>query len=252
MAGQHRLRALLSHWRQAAAESREERGALLRGSLTSRMLLLRRAWRGWRAALEEQRREAAGLALAESHHRAALLAKAWAGWGQWTAVCRGMGERHAARLLAAALASWRLAAKSADKRRLADAFCERASQCRFAAALHAWREAAAERRRRRAQGAHVAALLQRRSLGRALAGWRRAALAGKLCHTLAVVRELQAAVERVSDDLAAKAQQVRRASEGHGACGWESQRQGEQLLCSCNVVWRTLHTGCVRACLHPP
>lgn len=94
-------------------------------------------------------------------------------------------------------------------RRLADAFCARASQRRFAAALRAWRDAAAERRRRRAQGAHVAALLQRRALGRVLAGWRRAALAGKLCHTLAVVRELQGAVERVSEELTTKAQQVR-------------------------------------------
>lgn len=79
--------------------------------------------------------------------------------------------------------------------------------------MRAWREAAAARRFLRGQGAHAKALLQRRLLGRVLAGWRRAALAGKLCRTLEVVRQLQVAVERVSQELHHKAQQ---ASAGAG------------------------------------
>ena len=93
-------------------------------------------------------------------------------------------------------------------RRAADAFNQRRLQRRHRATLCAWRDAAAARRYLRAQGAHAKALLERRLLGRVLAGWRRAALAGKLCHTLEVVRQLQGAVERVSQELQRKAQQA--------------------------------------------
>lgn len=93
-------------------------------------------------------------------------------------------------------------------RRAAEAFNQRRLQRRFRATLRAWREVAAARRYLRAQGAHAECLLERRMLGRVVGGWRRAALAGKLCHTLEVVRQLQSAVERVSQELQHKAQQV--------------------------------------------
>lgn len=115
-ARRHFLRRTLLRWRQAAAEARDERASALRGALTSNLLLLRRAWRGWRAGVEEERREAAGMVLAQAHHRRKLLAASWRGWGEWTAVCRGMGQRRAARLQATALQAWRAAVKAADKR----------------------------------------------------------------------------------------------------------------------------------------
>ena len=74
-------------------------------------------------------------------------------------------------------------------RRAAEAFNQRRLQRRFRATLRAWREVAAARRYLRAQGAHAECLLERRMLGRVVGGWRRAALAGKLCHTLEVVRQ---------------------------------------------------------------
>lgn len=84
--------------------------------MQSKLILLRRGFRAWQLAVGEQAHEAAGLALAEQHHRRKLLAACWQGWTQWTAVCRGMGQRHAARLLATAMHAWRGAAKMAERR----------------------------------------------------------------------------------------------------------------------------------------
>jgi hypothetical protein len=97
---------------------------------------------------------------------------------------------------------------SALCRRVAAAFHQRSCRRLLRASLHAWQAAAAARRQRRHQLEHARLLLQRRLMGRLLAGWRRATLAGKLCHTLGVVQQLQAAVDRVREELAHKAQQV--------------------------------------------
>ena len=110
-------------------------------------------------------------------------------------------------------------------RRLADAFrqrsCQRRSWASLRAALHAWRAAVAAKQQRRGQEAHARALLRRRLLGRVVAGWWRAMLAGKLCRTLEVVRQLQGAVERVGEELQHKARQVSlRALREWGGASW--------------------------------
>ena len=110
------MRAQLARWRAAAAACKEERASELRSVVQSKLILLRRGFRAWRLAVGEQAHEAAGLALAEQHHRRKLLAACWQGWTEWTAVCRGMGQRHAGRLLATAMQAWRAAAKSAERR----------------------------------------------------------------------------------------------------------------------------------------
>lgn len=115
-AQQHFMRQQLGRWRQAAAESRQERVDALRGAVSDDARLLRRGWRAWRLAVQQERQGARALALAEQHCHGRLLASCWASWQEWTLVCRGMAQRRAARLLAAALAAWRSAAKLAEKR----------------------------------------------------------------------------------------------------------------------------------------
>lgn len=104
-------------------------------------------------------------------------------------------------------------------RRLAELFDQRRRQRRFRAALSAWQQAAAARRARRGQLAHSRALLARRLLGRVVAGWRRAALAGKLYSALEVVHSLQGAVERARYEVDRKTQQVGVMRPGPGSLG---------------------------------
>lgn len=93
-------------------------------------------------------------------------------------------------------------------RRVAAAVHQRSCRRRLRASLHAWRAAAAATRQRRHRLEHARLLLQRRQMGRLVAGWRRATLAGKLCRTLGVVQQLQAAVDRAREELEHTAQQV--------------------------------------------
>ncbi|PSC71599.1 hypothetical protein C2E20_5054 [Micractinium conductrix] len=205
---QHLARRLLCEWRRLAAEAKSERTDALRGAVTNQLLLRRRGWTAWRLAVAEKKQRHEAQAAAEQHRRATTLRHCWAAWQEWTVLCRGMRQRRAARLQAAVVYAWRGAARAAEKRRLADACAARAAHRRFCSSLAAWRGVVAAKRAQRHQVAHARALLARRMMSRVLSGWRRAALAGKLYHTLSTVQQLQVAVERAREELEHKSQQI--------------------------------------------
>jgi hypothetical protein len=93
-------------------------------------------------------------------------------------------------------------------RRLADAFRESCDRRRLHACLLCWRAAAACRRRRRRRLGHATALLHGRLLGRVVAAWRLASMAGRLNAALGAVWQLQGAVEGVRQELQRKMEQV--------------------------------------------
>ncbi|KAL4442948.1 hypothetical protein ABPG77_008439 [Micractinium sp. CCAP 211/92] len=205
---EHRLRCLVKHWRLAVQESKQERMAVMHAAFCGQRLLLRCGWRAWCQAVHDKQQRRQAKQLAEQHCRSWLLALGWSGWLGWTALCRDAQQRQAARTQASVFKAWRSAAKAAEKRRLAELFDRRRRQRRFRAALAAWRQSAAARRAQHGQLARARALLARRLLGRVVAGWRRATLAGKLYCALEAVHSLQGAVERARLEADLKAQQI--------------------------------------------
>lgn len=69
VAAQHFLSKHLQLWREGAAECKAGRAEALRGAISNKVLLLRRAWRAWWQAVQAQYAERAAGAAAVQHRK---------------------------------------------------------------------------------------------------------------------------------------------------------------------------------------
>ena len=247
-------------WRLAVAEKKQRHEAQAAAEQHRRATTLRHCWAAW----QEWTVLCRGMRQRRAARLQAAVVYAWRGAARAAEKRRladACAARAAHRRFCSSLAAWRgvVAAKRAQRHQVAHAraLLARRMMSRWASVgrcpLRWWVEVKAIRSKSSVMATFgpdaSPAPIPTSTIGhRVLSGWRRAALAGKLYHTLSTVQQLQVAVERAREELEHKSQQV-----GGWVGGWVAAAGGHSTASckACGLAGCLLLIACCCSCTTP-